>query len=123
MLSLTGTLARTICASLLLAATAFATQPDFQTNPPETEQISADSLTSFNAADFPYEDLAQSLGIPSIPDFTDGVLLTTFIPTVPIAIPTATATSVPPSAPLADVLDSFINISQIDPFASPARDN
>jgi hypothetical protein len=118
MLRLPGAVACTICASLLLGAAASASQFDFQA---DLRQIDVDSSAGFSVADFPYADLAKSLGIPNIPDCTDGALLAISIPAPPGVIVPAPDTSALSSAAIADVLDSFINISQIDPFASPDR--
>jgi hypothetical protein len=129
MLRPSGILAFSLCANLLLAApasiSASSVQFDFRAVvDQQSQEINATPSTDFSAANFPYEDLAKSLGIPNDSDRPEAALLAVYFPTLLDSIVPATDTSTlslsaftnDPSA------QSFTNISQVAPFpASPGN--
>jgi hypothetical protein len=129
MLRPSGILVFSLCANLLLAApasiSASSVQFDFRAVvDQQSEEINAAPSTDFSAANFPYEDLAKSLGIPNDSDRTEAALLAVFFPTFdPIA--SATDTSILSLSALTDVPSDqpFSNTSQIDSFPASSGDN
>jgi hypothetical protein len=118
-----------ICASLLIATAASAPVSASQFNfqavlDQQTQEMNATPSTEFSAADFPYEDLAKSLGIPSFSDRADAALLAIYVPTFDPIAP-ATDTNILSASALTDVPSdqSLTNISQVAPFPTSPGDN